>query len=288
MTAPARLRELLAAAEHPEGRIVAAPGCSDALGAVLIEQAGFPAAYMSGFASSATLLGRGDLGLLTGAEMVANARRIAAATTLPVIADADTGYGNPLNVARTVADFERAGVAAIHLEDQVAPKRCGHLADKAVVPTAEMVAKLRAAVDHRDELLIIARTDARDPEGLDAALARAEAYASAGADLLFVEALPSPDEVARVGAAGLGAPLVYNWVDGGRSPALHPSELHELGYAVVIYPVSTLFAATTAIRTRLAAIRDDGTPPVVGDPFGAFTDLIGLPEALDAQRRYES
>ncbi len=189
MSGAERLRELLDRSE-----LVTVPGCSDALGAVLIEQAGFEAAYMTGFGSSATLLGKPDVGLLTGSEMVDNGRRIAAATTLPVIADADTGYGNPVNVMRTVREFERAGVAAIQIEDQVAPKRCGHMSDKQVIPTNEMVAKMRAAVEAREKMLLIARTDARAPEGFSAAIDRAHAYVEAGADALFVEALESVEE----------------------------------------------------------------------------------------------
>lgn len=220
--------------------------------------------------------------------MVDNARRIAAATTLPVIADADTGYGNPVNVIRTVGDYERAGVAAIQLEDQVAPKRCGHMADKQVVPQAEMVAKLRAAVEARHEMLIIARTDARAPEGLAAAIERGHAYVEAGADLLFVEALESVDEFEVVGAQGFGVPLVFNWVEGGRSPAVSAAVVAELGYSVLLLPISLLLAATDAMRATLTQIRSDGVPTVgtATDPFTGFTDLIGLPDVLDLQHRY--
>ena len=283
MSSAARLRARL-----NEPGLLTVPGCSDALGARLIEQAGFDAAYMTGFGSSATLLGRPDVGLLTGSEMVDNARRIAAATTLPVIADADTGYGNPVNVIRTVGDYERAGVAAIQLEDQVAPKRCGHMADKQVVPQAEMVAKLRAAVEARHEMLIIARTDARAPEGLAAAIERGHAYVEAGADLLFVEALESVDEFEVVGAQGFGVPLVFNWVEGGRSPAVPANVVAELGYGVLLLPISLLLAATAAMRATLTQIRTNGVPTVETetDPFGEFTDLIGLPDVLDLQHRY--
>lgn len=283
MSGAAQLRELL-----NRGGLLTVPGCSDALGARLIEQARFEAAYMTGFGSSATLLGQPDVGLLSGAEMVDNARRIAAATTLPLIADADTGYGNPVNVIRTVNDFERAGVAAIQLEDQVAPKRCGHMADKHVVPQAEMVAKLRAAVEARGEMLIIARTDARAPEGLGSAIERGHAYVDAGADLLFVEALESHDECAAIASEGFGVPLVFNWVEGGRSPALTAAVVAELGYSVLLLPISLLLAATEAMRATLARIRTDGVPTVDAstDPFSEFTDMIGLAEVLDLQRRY--
>ncbi len=279
-----RLRRRLAT-----GNLLTVPGCSDALGATLIEQAGFEAAYMTGFGSSATLLGRPDIGLLTGTEMAANAARIATATGLPVIADADTGYGNAINVAHTVRAYERAGVAAIQLEDQVIPKRCGHMADKSVVSLDEMVGKVRAAVDAADEMLVIARTDARAPEGLDAAIERAHAYTAAGADLLFVEALESPAEFERVGAEGFGVPLVYNWVEGGRSPALTPREVAALGYQVLLLPISLLLAATRAMQGTLRSIREHGTtvPGAFGaDPFTAFTDTIGLPALLAEEAKY--
>jgi 2-methylisocitrate lyase-like PEP mutase family enzyme len=236
------------------------------------------------------LLGQPDVGLLTGSEMVDNARRIASATSLPVIADADTGYGNPVNVIRTVTDFERAGVAAIQLEDQVAPKRCGHMADKQVVSSGEMVTKLQAGVEARHEMLIIARTDARAPEGLSAAIERAHAYVDAGADVLFVEALESVDEFAAVGAESFGVPLVFNWVEGGRSPALTVDQIADLGYRLLLYPISLLLTATTAMQATLAQLRS-GTMPDVGqdsDPFTAFTNTIGLPEVLDIQHRYRT
>jgi len=285
MSGAERLRELL-----NRGELLTVPGCSDALGATLIEQSGFEAVYMTGFGSSATLLGQPDVGLLTGSEMVDNARRIASATSLPVIADADTGYGNPVNVIRTVREFERAGVAAIQLEDQVSPKRCGHMSDKQVIPSDEMVAKLRAAVEARDEMLIIARTDARAPEGLSAAVDRAHAYVEAGADILFVEALESLDEFAAVGAEAFGVPLVCNWVEGGRSPALSAQHVAELGYQLLLFPISLLLAATNAMKSTLTTIRADGVPTVEpgDDPFTEFTTTIGLPAVLDAQHRFST
>src|SRR5437868_5473671 len=190
------LRELLA---RPEP--ILAPGAYDALSARLIEAAGFPAVYMTGFGSAASLLGRPDVGLLGMSEMVANARRIVDAVDVPVIADADTGYGNPINVIRTVHEYEQAGVAAIHLEDQLAPKKCGHMEGKQLVPSDEMVAKVRAAVDaRRSDLVIIARTDARAVEGLEGALQRARRYRDAGADVIFFEAPQSEAEIETVAA----------------------------------------------------------------------------------------
>ena len=200
-----------------------APGAYDALSARLVEQAGFDAVYMTGFGTSASQLGRPDVGLLSGAEMVDQVRRLVEAVDRPVIADADTGYGNAINVIRTVRAYEQAGVAALHLEDQVMPKKCGHMSGKVVIPAEEMVGKIRAAVDARrdPELVLIARTDAAAVHGLDDAIARARAYAEAGADVLFVEAPTSEDAIARV-ASELGdvAPLVFNWAEGGRTPPI--------------------------------------------------------------------
>ena len=192
---------------------ILAPGAYDALTARLIEQAGFPAVYMTGFGTSASLLGRPDVGLLTMSQMVDNARRIVQAVDVPVIADADTGYGNPLNVIRTVQEYELAGVSAIHMEDQVTPKKCGHMENKQVIAATEMIEKIQAAVEARrsDDFLIIARTDARAVEGLDSAVRRARAYREAGADILFIEAPQNEEEVALVARAFPGVPLLFNY-----------------------------------------------------------------------------
>src|SRR3954462_6832031 len=216
-TQAAALRALLG-----RGEPVLAPGAYDGLSARLVERAGFPAVYMTGFGASASLLGRPDVGLLSFAEMAGHARRLAQAVEVPVIADADDGYGNPLNVMRTVSEYEAAGVAALHIEDQVAPKRCGHMDGKDVIDAAEMVEKVRAAVEARraPDLVIIARTDARAGEGLEGALERARRYRDAGADMLFVEAPESEEEVAVVAEAFPDTPLLFNWVDGGRTPPL--------------------------------------------------------------------
>jgi 2-methylisocitrate lyase-like PEP mutase family enzyme len=280
-----RLRELLA---RPEPLV--APGAYDALSARLVEQAGFDVVYMTGFGSTASLVGRPDVGLLTGTEMVDNARRLAAAVDVPVIADADTGYGNAINVVRTVQAYEQAGVAGIHIEDQVMPKKCGHMSGKAVIPADEMVGKLRAAVEARrdPEFLLIARTDAAAVEGLDAALDRARAYAAAGADVLFVEAPTSEDDITRVASELRGvAPLVFNWAEGGRTPAMPLARITELGFALVLFPIGTLLAATAGIQRLLASLRVDGVPEVGGLPtFEGFTDLIGLPEIRDLESRF--
>ncbi|OXM74971.1 carboxyvinyl-carboxyphosphonate phosphorylmutase [Amycolatopsis sp. KNN50.9b] len=282
-----RLRELLAA----PGPLVA-PGAYDALTARLIEQAGFGVVYMTGFGTTASLIGRPDVGLLTGTEMIDNARRIAAAVDVPVIADADTGYGNALNVIRTVQAYEQAGVAGIHLEDQVSPKKCGHLSGKAVIAREEMVGKLRAAVAARrdPDFVLIARTDAAAVHGLADAIGRARAYAAAGADLLFVEAPTSEADLATVARELSGvAPLVFNWAEGGRTPPLPLARIAELGFALVLYPIGTLLAATAGVRALLETVRADGTPAAAlpGLPsFGEFTGLVGLPEVSDLERRF--
>ncbi len=282
----ARLRALL-----DSGELVVAPGAFDALSARLVEEAGFPAVYMTGFGTSAALIGRPDVGLLTMTEMAGNAGRIAACVDVPVIADADTGYGNPLNVIRTVGAFEAAGVAGIHLEDQVAPKKCGHMEGKLVIPAQEMAAKVRAAAEARTrpEFVIIARTDARAVEGLERALERGRLYREAGADVLFIEAVVSAAEAAEAARAFPGVPLLFNWAEGGKTPPISLDRLKELGYRIVIFPISALLAATAAMREILREIARAGTPAaVLGElpGFGEFTDFIGLPQVREAEQRY--
>ena len=283
----ARLRELLSA-----GSPLMAPGAYDALSARLVEQAGFDAVYMTGFGTTASLIGRPDVGLLSGAEMVDNARRIVSAVDVPVIADADTGYGNAINVVRTVQLYEQAGVAGIQLEDQVMPKKCGHMSGKLLIGADEMAGKLRAAVEARrdPDLLIIARTDAVAVTGVDDAIARARAFAEAGADALFVEAPTSEEDIARVAKELRDvAPLVFNWAEGGKTPPLSLERITELGFALVIYPIGTLLAATAGIRALLATLKADGTPTAAmpGLPtFGEFTDLVGLPEVQRLEQRF--
>ncbi len=246
---------------------------------------------MTGFGTAASLLGRPDVGLLSVSEMLDNARRVVAATDLPVVADADTGYGNAINVIRTVQDYERTGVAGIHIEDQVTPKKCGHMEGKEVVSTEEFVAKISAAVSARSnpDFVIIARTDARAPLGFDAALDRARQVRDAGADVLFVEALTGEEELETVAAELSDIPLVFNWAEGGKTPPLPYDRIVELGFAMVIMPISTLLAATRAMQTALAKIREAGSPlPILDDipAFGEFTDLIGLPEINDLEQRF--
>jgi len=267
------------------------PGCYDALGARLIEQADFDAVYMTGFGTAASLLGRPDVGLLGLAEMVDNARRIASAVDLPVVADADTGYGNPINVIRTVQQYERAGVAGIHIEDQVLPKKCGHMENKQVVDADEMVAKVAAATAARSNpnFAIIARTDARAPLGFEHAVERAHRCVEAGADVLFVEALQGEDEIEKVATEFAGVPLLFNWAEGGKTPALSYDAIAELGFAMIIMPIGTLLSATRAMQGFLERLRKEGTPAdFVGDlmGFGEFTDTIGLPEITGLEDRF--
>jgi 2-methylisocitrate lyase-like PEP mutase family enzyme len=266
------------------------PGAYDGVSARLVEQAGFDAVYMTGYGTSAARLGLPDLGFAGLADMVENVRQMAAAVSIPLVADADTGYGGALAVERTVRAYEGAGAAALHLEDQVWPKRCGHLAGKEVVPIEEMVAKVRAAVAARrdPDLLLIARTDARAVTGFDDALARARAYAEAGADVLFVEAPTSLAEVEVIPRI-LDAPCLFNYVPGGRSPLPSIKELAAWGYAIVLLPVQTLFAATRAVGDYLAALRTAGDARTLDDrltPFADFNALLGVPEMLAREQDY--
>lgn len=285
-----RLRELLTTAHQTRSPLVL-PGCYDALGARLIEQAGFDAAYMTGFGTAAGLLGRPDVGLLGLGEMVDNARRISAAIDIPVLADADTGYGNQINVIRTVQEYERAGVAGIHIEDQVLPKKCGHMENKQVVEQAEMVGKIEAAVAARQnpDFVLITRTDARAPHGLDEAIDRAHSFVKAGADVLFVEALQGMDEIERVATEFADVPLLFNWAEGGKTPPLTFDQISELGFSLIIMPIGTMLSATRAMEAFLAKLRVDGTPAGFIDElmgFGEFTDTIGLPEIVDLEKRF--
>jgi carboxyvinyl-carboxyphosphonate phosphorylmutase len=282
------LRKLIAG-----GETILAPGAYDALTARIFEQAGFPAIYMTGFGTSASLLGRPDVGLLTMSQMVDNARRIAQAVGVPVIADADTGYGNPLNVIRTVHEYELAGISAIHIEDQTMPKKCGHMDNKQVIASSEMAEKIHAAIEARTspDFLIIARTDARAVEGLDSALRRARLYREAGADVLFVEAPQSEQEIAEIARSFADVPLLFNWVEGGKTPALPLDRLKELGYRIVIFPISGLLVATKAVRMLAAEIRAQGTPiRLVSDlmSFDEFNELIGLPEIRRLERHFSA
>ncbi|HYB72285.1 MAG TPA: isocitrate lyase/phosphoenolpyruvate mutase family protein [Candidatus Sulfotelmatobacter sp.] len=267
------------------------PGAFSPFVARQIEAAGFEAAYLTGFGTAAAVLGRPDLGLLTLPEMVAHARNAAAAVSIPLLSDADTGYGNALNVRRTVEEFEGAGVAGIHIEDQVWPKRCGHMEGKQVIPRDEMVAKMRAAARARQDkdFVIIARTDARAVHGLDDAIERGRAYLDAGADVLFVEAPQSAAELERVARAFPHVPLLVNLAAGGKTPILPPKELQDMGYRIALFPVDTLLAAAKAAGDVLAHLRRTGTtaPLYAKDmmPFADFLHLIGAPDLLAWERQ---
>jgi 2-methylisocitrate lyase-like PEP mutase family enzyme len=281
-----RFRSLIAGS-----KCVVAPGVADALAARLVALEGFEAVYMTGFGTSLTRLGAPDVGLLTATEMIDNAARIADASGLPLIADADTGYGNPINVRRTIRDYEKAGVAGVHLEDQAWPKRCGHLSGKRVIPSIEMEAKIRAACDarHDPDFVVIARCDAIAVEGLDAALERGERYRKAGADMLFIEAPVGREQVERVSARFKGVPLLYNMAASGKTPDLPAEELGKLGFRLAIFPNWIILAAIPAMRSLLRELKRAGGIAGVRDKvatFKEFTDIAGLPEIQKLEERY--
>lgn len=273
-----------------KGRALVMPGAFDALSARLIQEAGFEAAFVTGYGTAASLLGQPDFGLTTMTEVAWTVARITASVEIPVIADADTGYGNPLNVRRTVREMERSGAAGMLLEDQVWPKRCGHMTGKQVIPMEEYLEKLRAAVEarHTSEFVFIARTDARAPLGLREAIRRAKAYKEAGADIIFVEAPQSADELREI-AAEVPGPLMANMVEKGLTPLLPAEELLALGYQVIAYPLSALYAATEAMRETLAELRRSGSTSGCLDRLASFEEfnrLVGLPELMELEKRY--
>ena len=284
MRTTTRLRELLAAPG-----IVAAPGAYDCLSAAIIERAGFSAVYMTGAGTSISRVGYPDIGLTTMSEMAANAAAIANTVSVPVIADADTGYGDVLQVRRTIREYERAGVAGVHIEDQESPKRCGHLDDKRVVAKEEMVRKLHAALDARedDDFTIIARCDALAVTGWDDALRRCEAYVEAGADVLFLEAVQTREQAAYV-TSHFDVPVLYNFVETGKSPLLPVAELEKLGFKLVIFPISAMLAAMKTMSDLMRELRDTGTTEhAIADRMVSIHecfDTMGLTDmlALDA------
>lgn len=272
MRTTTKFRQLL-----QEPGIIQAPGAYDCLTAKIIEKAGFPAVYMTGAGTSVAQLGYPDLALATMTEMIGNAASLTEILDVPLIADADTGYGGVLNVRRTVRQYERAGVAAIHIEDQESPKRCGHLDDKKVIATGDMVQKIRAAVDARtdDDFTIIVRTDSIAVTGWDDAMRRCEAYMKAGADVLFVEALRTPEEVERA-AKNLDIPLLFNFVETGKSPLLSASELEDFGFKIVIYPASALLSVTHVVGQVMAQLKEHGTTSHLMD------QMVSLEECFEA------
>ncbi len=281
-----RLRRLIAGPD-----LVVAPGVADALHARLVARSGFQAIYMTGSGTAAVRLGMPDVGLLTMSEMVDNAGRIADAAALPLVADADTGYGGPVNVARTVKSYERAGAAAIHIEDQQWPKRCGHLAGKTLIPAADMAAKVRAAVDARADadFMVIARTDAIAVEGYEAAIERGRRYQEAGADMIFVEAPRDTDQLAAI-PQSFSVPSLFNMSVSGKTPLLPVADIQALGFSLAIYPNVALLAAMAAAQRALAELRDTGAVTGILEDAMSFTeffDLVGMAEVVELERRYD-
>jgi 2-methylisocitrate lyase-like PEP mutase family enzyme len=276
-----------------QARAVLAPGVYDALSALLAEQAGFEALYLSGASIAYTRLGRSDVGLTTFPEVADTLARITERVELPVIVDADTGFGNALNVMRTVKGFERAGAAMIQLEDQTFPKRCGHLDGKSVVPVAEMVGKLKAALDARasSETLILARTDALAVEGQGAALERAERYLECGVDALFIEALRTPEQMDTVCQRfGQRIPLLANMVEGGKTPVQSAAELQARGFRIVIFPGGTARAVAHTLQGYYASLHQHQTTEPWQKQmldFDGLNDVIGTAELMAGAKRYE-
>lgn len=273
-----------------EDGIIKAPGAYDAWSAKLVEAAGYSCIYMTGYGVSASVLGKPDIGLITLPEMATMAKHMVEAVHIPVVADADTGYGSTLNVVRTVQEYEAAGVAAIQLEDQVMPKRCGHMEGKELVTEEEMVAKLRAAVKARQDpdLVIIARTDARAVLGIEAAIGRSKAYIAAGADVIFFEAPQSREEMELINRE-LKVPMLANMVDNGKTPFLAAEELRAMGYKLVIYPVVPLYAATKACLDILRELDQRGSTSGLQDrlvDFPTFNRMIGLQEFRALERSF--
>jgi 2-methylisocitrate lyase-like PEP mutase family enzyme len=270
--------------------LLVAPGCFDGLSARLVQEAGFEAAYLSGGAVARSM-GIPDIGLVTMSEVIERAAQVVSVVDVPVIADADTGYGNAINLVRTVREYERAGVAAIHIEDQITPKRCGHLEGKEVISLAEMQKKLEAALASRrdPDFCIIARTDARAVHGLEDAIERARTFAKIGVDAVFVEAPQSEDELQQIPRALPGVPLLVNVFKGGKTPMLPVKRLQELGYRIAIYPSETQRAAIYAMRQALALLKREGTTEAMDNVLTTFKErdaIVGLDEWQELERQY--
>ncbi len=270
--------------------LVQAPGVYDALAAKIVQSQGFNALYMTGYGVSAGMFGFPDLGLVTMTEMVNSASRIADSVDIPLIADADTGYGNPINMVRTMREYEKAGVAAIQLEDQTWPKRCGHMAGKSVIDAREFVGKIKAAVDARKDpnFLIIARTDSLATDGFEHAIERAHMFAEAGADILFVEAPVDKEQVEKIPKALTERPLLLNLAP--RTPNFSVEEIKSMGYAVVIYPGVCLAAAITGCIEELKRIKDTGRQRDFSDFISSFVELnnfLGVPYYQELEQKYK-
>lgn len=270
--------------------ILVAPGAHDALTARIIEKVGFKAVYMTGYGQAASILGKPDVGLLTMTEMVDRARKIVSAVDIPVIADADTGFGNAINVMRTVEEYEAAGVAAIQLEDQVMPKKCGHMTGRQVISINEMVGKIEAAIKARndEDFQIIARTDARTAYGFEEALKRAKAYAEAGADIIFLESPESEEEMIRLNEV-LDVPTLANMVEGGRTPMYSAQRLQEMGFNIVIFPTSSTYTISKAVVDLMRELIQKGS--TIGYlenmiKFSEFNELVGLSEIRRLEKEF--
>lgn len=282
-------RQLLAG--HDGSAPLLVPGATHAFMAKLIQDAGYEALYVSGAGTAATIFGLPDVGLMTMTELVENVSRINDATDIAIFADADQGFGNAVNVIRTVREYEKAGAGAIQIEDQAFPKKCGHMDGKSVVPLEEMVGKIRAACDARTdpETVIVARTDARATEDMDRAVRRAVAYAEAGAEVIFPEAMRTEAEFARMAQELKGVPLVANMTEWGKSPVVDAASLGEMGYAVVIFPSAPMRAAQQAIVDVLAELRTSGTQRGLLDRMYHRKELyrlVGLDDIYAAEERY--
>jgi 2-methylisocitrate lyase-like PEP mutase family enzyme len=278
------------AARLKQPGLISAPGVFDMISAKIADGMGFDALYMTGYGVVASYLGLPDAGLATYTDMAARARQIVSGTGTPLIADADTGYGGLLNVDFTVKGYEAAGVQAVQIEDQEFPKKCGHTPGRRVIAAADAVRKIRVAVEARDsrDVLIVARTDARTSLGLDEALRRGEAFAKAGADILFIEAPESVEEMQRIGRA-FDLPLIANMVEGGRTPLLSRTQLEEIGYKIAIFPAAGFLAAGAALRSVYGAIRANGsTAAWPGElyPFNEFSKLMGFERVWDFERTH--
>ena len=272
------------------GKIVVAPGAHDSLTAKIVGKLGFEAVYMTGYGQAASHLGCPDVGLMTYSEMLIRADAFVEAAGVPVVADADTGFGNAVNVARTVKGYEKAGVAVIQLEDQVMPKKCGHMTGRQVIPMEEMVGKIKAALDARTDsnFMIMARTDARTVHGIDEALARGSAYEEAGADIIFIESPESEEEMAKINQH-IHTFTLANMVEGGRTPMFPNDKLEALGYNLVIYPTASTYTTTKAMLDLMEGLKKDGTTAKMIDrmvPFTQFNELIGLPQIREMEMKY--
>ena len=284
-----KLRKLLA---RPE--ILVMPGCYDAISARLIERAGFPVTFMGGFCVAAARAGLPDTGLISYAEMVDQGRNICSAVSIPVLGDGDTGYGNAINVKRTVQGYVQAGFACVMIEDQVAPKRCGHTRGKQVVGRDEAFSRIRAAVDARDELrdagadiLIMARTDANATDGIEEAIARAKAFQQIGADISFLEAPKTEAEMRRY-CADVPGPKMANMVEQGDSPFLTPAKLAEIGYKIAVYPITLILAGIRAMEEALAKMKAGGGHPERLAEFAHLRDIVGFPDYYEAEKKYRA